>query len=181
MAAEWLLSLLDCSSHESSVQKSVSDTTKYTLHSFNFVSGTSALHQCQSLEIEPMTDVPQDSASRFLSACQQLEMFAGPIVDLRQSVTAYLGNYLPLVAFVVARERERERERETAIERHTGMQLRSTGSMDFRADSIPSPGHLMCRSLTLECGMYSSGTWEGPPIHAPQALLGRAPTSFSRS
>ena len=112
MAAEWLLSLLDCSSHESSVQKSVSDTTKYTLHSFNFVSGTSALHQCQSLEIEPMTDVPQDSASRFLSACQQLEMFAGPIVDLRQSVTAYLGNYLPLVAFVVARERERERERE---------------------------------------------------------------------
>ena len=50
------------------------------LNNFYFVSSASALHQCQSLGIEPMTDVPQDRASHFLSACQQLEMFTGPIV-----------------------------------------------------------------------------------------------------
>ena len=49
------------------------------LHGFKFVSGASALHQCQSLGIETVTDVPSDRASHFLSACQQLEKVAGEI------------------------------------------------------------------------------------------------------
>ena len=49
------------------------------LYSFNFVSGASAQHKCQSLGIEPVTDVPQDRGSHVLPACQQLEKVTGPI------------------------------------------------------------------------------------------------------
>ena len=58
----------------------------------------------QSLGIEPVTDVPPDRAARVLSACQELEKVGWNKLDLRQSVTACLGNYLPSVAFSVARE-----------------------------------------------------------------------------
>ena len=66
-------------------------------------------------------------------------------------------------------------------ERH--MQFRSTGTMDFRADSIPSPFlcTVMYLSRTRNGGMHNSRTWEGPLIHAAQALLRRTPTSFSRA
>ena len=66
-------------------------------------------------------------------------------------------------------------------ERH--MPFRSTGTMDFRAFSIPSPPPctVMYRSGALDDGMCSSRTWEEPPIQAPQALLGRTSTSFSWS
>ena len=50
-----------------------------------------------------MTDVPPDRAARVLSACQELEKVALNKLYLRQSVTACLGNYLPSVAFSVAR------------------------------------------------------------------------------
>ena len=74
VAAKWLWSLL--------VYKNLCQTLHnlhnvhslaVPLHSFNFVSGASAWHQYQSLKIEPVTDVLQDSASHFLSAYQQLE------------------------------------------------------------------------------------------------------------
>ena len=58
----------------------------------------------QSLGFEPVTDVPPDRAARVLSACQELEKVAWNKLDLRQSATACLGNYLPSVAFSVPRE-----------------------------------------------------------------------------
>ena len=58
----------------------------------------------QSLGFEPVSDVPLDRAARVLSACQELEKVARNKLYLLQSVTACLGNYLPSVAFSVARE-----------------------------------------------------------------------------
>ena len=66
---------------------------------FWFRPGTS-----QSLGFERVTDVPPDRAASVLSACQELEKVACNKLYLRQSVTACLGQYLPLVVFCVASE-----------------------------------------------------------------------------
>ena len=60
----------------------------------------------QSLGIKPVTDMQPDRAARVLSVCQELEKVAFYKLYLRQSVTACLGNYLPSVAFSVARDRQ---------------------------------------------------------------------------
>ena len=58
----------------------------------------------QLLGIESVTDVQPDCAAHVLSACHKLEKVAWNKLYLRKSVTACLGNYLPSVAFSVARE-----------------------------------------------------------------------------